>query len=220
MSLNDRFLQFALLGSEWVLWVLVALSVLSVTVAVERFLHFRRAAKSQASLRKDAVAAWGAAAGPARGENLERLRKRVESAEGPTEHMLRGTFEAADAGHESSEDIRDAYRTAEKIQLERNLNILGTVGANAPFIGLFGTVLEILRVFNLIGESGLTPGDSSAQIMAGIAEALIATGIGLLVAIPAVVGYNAMIRWMDTILGTADEVCKVTRAALAAGEKA
>lgn len=74
---------------------------------------------------------------------------------------------------------------SEKLQFEKGLSILATLGANAPFIGLFGTVLGIIRAFAYLGtQSG------SSAVMSGVSQALYATAIGLLVAIPAVVANN------------------------------
>lgn len=78
-----------------------------------------------------------------------------------------------------------------KLEAERGLSVLATLGANAPFIGLFGTVLGIIRAFAALGSSGV--GDSGA-VMAGISVALVATAAGLFVAIPAVVAYNVFSR--------------------------
>ncbi len=73
----------------------------------------------------------------------------------------------------------------EKIQFERGLSVLATLGANAPFIGLFGTVLGIIRAFAYLGtQSG------SSAVMSGVSQALYATALGLLVAIPAVIANN------------------------------
>jgi biopolymer transport protein ExbB len=81
-------------------------------------------------------------------------------------------------------------KSKERIGLERNLGILGTLGNNAPFIGLFGTVLGIIKAFADLARS---PGGGNAGVvMAGISEALVATAVGLLVAIPAVVAYNVL----------------------------
>jgi biopolymer transport protein ExbB/TolQ len=69
--------------------------------------------------------------------------------------------------------------------LEKNLSVLATLGANAPFIGLFGTVLGIIRAFAYLGNNS-----ASASVMSGVSQALYATAVGLFVAIPAVVAYN------------------------------
>ena len=81
----------------------------------------------------------------------------------------------------------EAERIRVNLQLGKGLNFLGTLGANAPFIGLFGTVLGIIHAFK---DLALTEGGGGPAVMAGIAEALVATAVGLLVAIPAVVMYN------------------------------
>jgi biopolymer transport protein ExbB/TolQ len=72
-----------------------------------------------------------------------------------------------------------------KIELEKGLSILATLGSNAPFIGLFGTVLGIIRAFAYLGSQS-----GSAAVMSGVSAALYATAMGLLVAIPAVVSFN------------------------------
>ena len=71
--------------------------------------------------------------------------------------------------------------------IEKRLNVLATISSAAPFIGLFGTVLGIIRSFQNIGTSGVT---SLAAVAPGISEALIATAAGLLAAIPALMAYN------------------------------
>jgi biopolymer transport protein TolQ len=77
--------------------------------------------------------------------------------------------------------------TSEITRLEKYLTFLATTGSTAPFIGLFGTVWGIMTAFKGIGETGSA---SLAVVAPGIAEALIATAIGLVAAIPAVIGYN------------------------------
>lgn len=86
---------------------------------------------------------------------------------------------------ESIDRSISSYIKEQRGQLEKGLSWLATLGANAPFIGLFGTVLGIMRAFaNLGSQSGGT------SVMSGVAQALCATAMGLLVAIPAVVAYN------------------------------
>ena len=77
--------------------------------------------------------------------------------------------------------------TSEITRLEKYLTFLATTGSTAPFIGLFGTVWGIMTAFKGIGESGSA---SLSVVAPGIAEALVATAIGLVAAIPAVMGYN------------------------------
>lgn len=78
-----------------------------------------------------------------------------------------------------------------ELVLTRRLHLISTVGSNAPYIGLLGTVLGIMLTFSTIGLKGLV---DTGQIMAGLALALKATAVGLLVAIPAIVMYNLLLR--------------------------
>jgi biopolymer transport protein ExbB/biopolymer transport protein TolQ len=80
----------------------------------------------------------------------------------------------------------DIALAQERLRLRRYLGTLATIGSTAPFIGLFGTVLGIMRAFEEMSRAGL----SGERISGGIAEALSATALGLLVAVPAVIAYN------------------------------
>jgi biopolymer transport protein ExbB/TolQ len=86
---------------------------------------------------------------------------------------------------ESIDRAISSFIKEERGVLEKGLPVLATLGANAPFIGLFGTVLGIIRSFAYLGSQS-----GSAAVMTGVSQALYATAVGLLVAIPAVVAYN------------------------------
>lgn len=83
-----------------------------------------------------------------------------------------------------------------EIALTRHLTAIATVGANAPYVGLLGTVLGILITFYDIGQSGTI---ETASIMVGLALALKATALGLVVAIPSIIFYNALLRRVDVL---------------------
>jgi biopolymer transport protein ExbB len=104
---------------------------------------------------------------------------------------------------EALEKIFDVQESAERRELNRGLAFLGTVGANAPFLGLTGTVIGILSAFDRFAASG---GRGSAEVMVAISRALVATALGLLVAIPAVVFYNVLRNKSRAILDEAREV--------------
>lgn len=84
-----------------------------------------------------------------------------------------------------------------EIELTKKLHVIATIGSNAPYIGLLGTVLGIMLTFYTIGEEGLM---DTSKIMTGLALALKATAIGLVVAIPAVTFYNFLLRKVKVIL--------------------
>ena len=102
--------------------------------------------------------------------------------------MLRASLRWAHGGPAALEAAIDGEMTKRRRELERGMTLLGTLGNNAPFIGLLGTVIGVIVAF-----ADLADGQNKVQmdkVMGGIAEALVATGVGLFVAIPAVVAYN------------------------------
>jgi biopolymer transport protein ExbB len=113
----------------------------------------------------------------------------------------------AGRGPDALEDLLAGRVERARLDYERRLIFLGTLGNNAPFIGLFGTVLGIIRAF---ADLAAHPGaGGAATVMAGISEALVATAVGLFVALPAVVMFNLYSRWLRrsaqraTVLGHA-----------------
>jgi biopolymer transport protein ExbB/biopolymer transport protein TolQ len=99
------------------------------------------------------------------------------------------------------------------------MTFLGTLGNNAPFIGLLGTVLGVIQSFQMLGEGG---GNKAAMgnVMSGIAEALIATGVGLFVALPAVVAFNVCQKQINDIEGNVSVIGKQLLALLKFSHKA
>jgi len=95
-----------------------------------------------------------------------------------------------------------SYLSLERTRLEEGLTILATLGSNAPFIGLFGTVLGIIHAFGALG----TQQNNTADIMVGISEALVATAIGLFVAIPAVIAFNVFSRKLRVMLVSSEAI--------------
>ena len=104
----------------------------------------------------------------------------------------------------------EGAKARERLRLERNLAFLATLGSNGPFIGLFGTVLGIIKAFHDLASS---QAGGASTVMSGISEALVTTAVGLLVAIPAVVALNYFSRCVKVRLAEVDWV-----AHLAAGD--
>jgi biopolymer transport protein ExbB len=94
------------------------------------------------------------------------------------------------------ERLVKSYLTEQKAELEKGLTVLATLGSNAPFIGLFGTVLGIIQAFNVLGQKQ----SAATSVMTGISEALVATAVGLFVAIPAVVAFNIFSKKLRTMM--------------------
>ena len=180
--LTEILLDAALIGAEWVLWLLVALSLLSVLAMLERAIFFGKRSVDIQALRS-------------RFEKLLGERKFDEAAEMLDEHdetmesrvVLFGIRDW-ERGAEAVEDRMTGALATEKNRYEKYLAFLGTIGNNAPFIGLFGTVLGIIGAFDNLSSGSQ---EAAQMVMAAIGEALVATGVGLLVAIPAVIAFNA-----------------------------
>ena len=111
------------------------------------------------------------------------LRKICESSPSLSAQTLLRGLDAKARGSQAMEECMSGYMIGHRQKLDQGLMILGTLGNNAPFIGLFGTVLGIIIAFR---ELALNPQGGASVVMRGISEALIATAVGLIVAIPAV----------------------------------
>ncbi|HEY4241147.1 MAG TPA: MotA/TolQ/ExbB proton channel family protein [Kofleriaceae bacterium] len=200
MDLSRAFVEFAQLGANWVLWLLVVLSILSIGVMIDRALWFRQ--RDVADTDEFARELRGAMQ---RGE-LDRFTKKYEASTAiPVRVALAGLAEKA-GGADSVAEAMHGERARWRRAADRHLIILGTLGNNVPFLGLFGTVLGVMNAFVTLKLN--TP-EAQQKTLDLIAEALSATAIGLLVAIPAVIAFNLFTRKLKVIMGGADQVAHV-----------
>jgi biopolymer transport protein ExbB len=209
-GLVSTLLGLPIFESEWVLWLLIGLSVISIGVMIERFLFYRRHAVDIRALRDELSANLD------RGDfdGAARLLAQHDSLE--TNVVLHGLKSHA-LGPESVEQLLAGAARVEQARFERRLPFLATIASNAPFIGLFGTVLGIIRAFrDLVGNMS----EASDAVMGGIAEALIATAVGLLVAIPAVVAFNVFKSKVKGLANNANLLAATLLARLKAVEPA
>lgn len=182
--LIERLMKLALLGSEWVLYLLFTLSIISISTIAERWWFFAKRTGGAERLRV-AVSEFLRDGKVSDAAKLLQTKNTLEARVG------RQALLWAHCGPSAVDDAVESELTRMRKELERGANFLGTVGNNAPFIGLFGTVLGVIIAFHALGSAAQNP-NSMNHVMAGIAEALVATGVGLLVAIPAVVAYNVL----------------------------
>jgi len=195
MDLSSHFVAFAQLGAEWVLWLLIGLSVLSIGVMIDRALWFRRRDTDTEKFTRELRGAFD------RGE-VERIEAKYKDDPAvPVQVALRGLAERA-RGPEAVAEAMHGERARWRKAGDRNLLILGTLGNNVPFVGLFGTVLGVINAFEHLRQKTEAATDKTLDL---VAEALSATAFGLLVAIPAVVAFNYFSRRMRVVLGGADE---------------
>jgi biopolymer transport protein ExbB len=121
----------------------------------------------------------------------------------------------ADRGPKAAAESMAGATALQRLKLERRLAFLGTLGNNAPFIGLFGTVIGIIAAFEHLGNATEAAGaGASTLVMASIAEALVATAIGLAVAIPAVAAFNYFQRRIRATVSNTDALSRVLLAHL------
>ena len=195
MQLSKAFVEFAQLGADWVLLLLIGLSVISVGVMIDRFLWFRGRDADTERFARELRGAFE------RGE-LERLTAKYKDDPAiPVQVALRGLAER-DHGPEAVAEAMHGERARWRRTADRTLIILGTLGNNVPFVGLFGTVLGVMAAFVELKSNTL---QAQGRTLDLIAEALAATAVGLLVAIPAVVAYNYFSRRLKVVMGGADE---------------
>lgn len=181
--LTDKLAHFLeSLGADWVLWLLLFLMFISFVVMIERALFLKKNSVNTAELSKRVIAA-------VRQGGPSQARQEVQGVNGMAGGVLNAALDAWDDGVESVEEVVQAAVARERIAYDRFLPILGTLGNSAPFIGLLGTVIGILAAFAALG-SGLEGAELKGKVMAQIGEALVATAVGLAVAIPAVVAFN------------------------------
>lgn len=164
---NSPLMALALTGGGWVIWALILSSIGGVAVAYDRWNLLKEEEKALASLRTAFLAALA-------DRDLDAAQKALKANPGSAARVL------------SDPDNLVPALSDEKRHLEGRLLWLGTLGNNAPFIGLFGTVLGVIKAFHDLAESGAGP----EVVMAGLSEALVATAVGLLVAIPSVLAFN------------------------------
>ena len=168
---------FAFHAARVILFILLILSICTLAFFIERMLYFRKNFLHEPSLLPELEAAHST-------REVVHILDRYSSSE--TSVILKGLRQP----HESTEDFTKmvtAYFYPEKEKWEKYSNFLGSVGSNAPFIGLLGTVLGILKSFSDLGNAAA---GGPQVVMAGISEALIVTAVGLAVAIPAVIFFN------------------------------
>jgi biopolymer transport protein ExbB/TolQ len=187
MLLMQKLVLVASTGATAVLYLLLALSVFSVGIVVERWWFFRK--------RKiDVAAVGGGLAKRLRAGDVDGARRDLGASRTVEAEVLKDALDYYADGPDSLQEIvQKGIRQRRKV-FESGLLFLGTLGSNSPFVGLFGTVLGVVAAFKELGAASAnmaaSGGGGMGNVMGGIAEALIATAVGILVAIPAVIAYN------------------------------
>lgn len=193
------------LGAAPVMWLMVGLSVVSIAVVIERALYFRNRADDVEALARVLHDRLSTA-------DFEGARVAMETSPSAEASVVLAGLLVAQRGASAARESMGGAASAQRVKLERRLAVLGTIGSNAPFVGLFGTVVGIVMAFDALGRSGATM--APANVMGSIAEALVATAIGIGVAIPAVAAYNVFQRRIRVISAHTDTLSRVLLAHL------
>ncbi len=191
----ESMYKIAEASANFILYFMGFLSIVSLTIIIERWLTLRKISKNSKAIGakfqevittqdtskiKELSNYHGSIEGRALSYGLNYLNKNSES---------------------GMDELFSSFKTMEKPKLEGNLYILGTIASNAPYIGLLGTVMGIMKAFNDLGNS---PGQGNEVVMTGIGHALVSTAVGLALAIPAVVAFNFFAKKVSLILSNID----------------
>ncbi|MEZ4302172.1 MAG: MotA/TolQ/ExbB proton channel family protein [Polyangiaceae bacterium] len=194
-------------GAAWVMWLMLGLSVLSVAIILERGWFFW-------SLRDDLVVLQRDLRNALR-ESIDAARKRMEASPSAEAAVVLAGLAEAQNGPQAAEEAMGGAAALQRMKLERRLAYLGTLGNNAPFIGLFGTVIGVVQAFDALGQAAKAPVAGAASqmapqaVMSSIAEALVATAVGLMVAIPAVAANNFFQRMIKSTLANTEALTRI-----------
>jgi biopolymer transport protein ExbB len=198
MSLVERSKVILLdLGASPILYLMIALSVISVAIMVERawfFVTIRENVERLARLLSDRLDQ----------NDVGGAYETVAASRSAEAAVVAAGLRQLDRGPEAAEEAMASATALQRLRLERRLAFLGTLGNNAPFVGLLGTVIGIVQAFDSLQSAGTGSSGAGAEVMGAIAEALVATAIGLAVAIPAVAAFNYFQRRIKSTLGNAE----------------
>ncbi|MEM6732133.1 MAG: MotA/TolQ/ExbB proton channel family protein, partial [Myxococcota bacterium] len=197
-NLVEHLMGLPLFESAWVLWLLIAMSVLSIGIVVERLVFFFRHRVDGELLVFNLDQKLGEL-------DFDGAAKMLAKHDSFESNVALNGLRHFERGPEAVQELLTRGERKERGRFARFLPGLATIGSTAPFIGLFGTVLGIIRAFQ---DMSMDMAGGASTVMGGISEALIATAIGLLVAIPALIAYNAFSSALKNRQATADQLAR------------
>jgi biopolymer transport protein ExbB len=199
LSLIQTFLRLAQLGAEWVMWLLLAMGFVAAVLVFERLYLYTSTKVNVNRLARKLLELLTAG-------RLDQARDLVKSGRAIEERVIADALALYTEGPDAVEEIVQASLIKERQRYERSLSYLGTVGSNAPFIGLLGTVIGVILAF---AELGRNPKGGLEVVGPGISEALVATAVGLVVAIPSLMSFNWMKGLLKKRLANSDFLARI-----------
>ena len=198
--LTQSLLSISLVGTEWLLYILVFMSVLSWAIIIEKFIFLRKKKGNIETIveRFEMLLKEG---------DIGRLPEQLKadhSSPAPIGGKMAGYLAHNGSKGGAADEYLSVVLSQEKLRLESRISFLGTMVSIAPFVGLLGTVLGIINAFH-----GLAVNKQGGElVMAGIAEALVATALGLFIAIPAAAFYNYFVRNIKKIIISSENLAR------------
>jgi len=196
-------------GSSPIFLVLIGCSVVTLAIVIERAWYFwKRSGNPDDTLEKTVA--------EIRTGDLDKAIWTCESSPHPMGRVAAAVFRIGRRKGESYEEKMQVALSQEKLLMEKNLSMLGTMAAIAPLIGLLGTVWGIMRAFHDMAATGSA---APTVVAAGVAEALVTTAAGLVVAVPALVLYNHFANKLNVMLTVAENNARLVHGALMGDEE-
>jgi biopolymer transport protein TolQ len=191
----DTLFKIADASAHSILYLMGLLSVISVSIMIERFFALKKISKSSQNIARGFRTVIET-------QDLDQINQLSSEGKSLEARALGfGLGFVKKHGASGLDELFDSFKAIERPGLEKNLNVLGTIASNAPYVGLLGTVMGIMKAFN---DLAVAPGQGNEVVMAGIAHALVSTAIGLAVAIPAVVAFNYFQKKVGLVLANID----------------
>jgi biopolymer transport protein ExbB len=200
--MTEQLFSFAHYADQLVLWILIALSVTSFAIILERFFFLNKISKDS----ENVLDRIDKALQENRLDEIKEIAKDTDTLMGKA--AAYGIKHIEHSGEKGLEEIFNTFSLTARPKMEKFLSFLGTIGSNAPYIGLLGTVLGIMKAFHDMTHASSDAGQK--VVMAGISLALVATAAGLAVAIPSVMSYNYYNKKVQSIfdaLNAVRELC-------------
>jgi biopolymer transport protein ExbB/TolQ len=185
-------------GEEWVIYLLLGTSVVCIAITLERIVFLARFRGNSRRLKRELRSFLAET-------DIDGARRHFAKQRSIPATILTAALESIDRSPEALSEMIDGEALEQRSRLERGLDFLGTVGSNAPFVGLFGTVLGIIQAFHALANAQTT---GPQVVMAGISSALVATAVGLMVAIPALIAFNVFKGRVRDIMRESQVLCK------------
>jgi len=191
------------------MYILLFCSFLSITILLERILYYRKRSRTKRPEFMTRIKRT------LKSGNIEKAMEICKDTDAPFSNVIYSGLELLDHHGKEISNAMEREITVETTKLERFTSIVGTIGNTAVYIGLFGTVLGIIRAFHDIAGAGA---GGMSIVIGGVAEALVCTAMGLLVAVPAVIAFNYFMKRVEHFINDM-ELCASELIDLIGGNK-